>query len=90
MLYMIIESFKDRDAVPVYRRFREKGRLTPEGLTYILSWVTADFAQCYQVMECDDPKLLDQWIAQWNDIVDFEIVPVMTSQEAAVRIVPRL
>lgn len=90
MLYMIIESFKDRDAVPVYRRFREKGRLTPEGLTYILSWVTADFAQCYQVMECDDPKLLDQWIAQWNDIVDFEIVPVMTSQEAAVRIAPRL
>jgi len=63
MLYMIIESFKDRDAVPVYRRFREKGRLTPEGLTYVLSWVTADFAQCYQVMECDDPKLLDQWIA---------------------------
>jgi hypothetical protein len=90
MLYMIVESFKNHDAIPVYRRFREKGRLTPEGLTYVSSWITSDFAQCYQVVECDDPKLLDQWVAQWSDIVDFEIVPVITSQEATVQIAPRL
>ena len=90
MLYMIIESFKNRDAVPVYRRFREHGRLAPDGLTYVSSWVTSDMATCYQVMECADPGLLEQWIAQWSDLVDFEVVPVITSAQAVERIAPRL
>jgi len=88
MLYMIIESFKDGDAVPVYRRFREHGRLAPEGLTYVASWVTADMTKCYQVMECAEPQLLQQWMAQWSDVVDFEVVPVITSAQAAERIAP--
>ena len=87
---MILERFKDGDAAPVYRRFRERGRLAPEGLRYVSSWVTDDMHVCYQVMECDDRTLLDQWIARWADIVDFEVIPVMTSSEAAERIAPRL
>jgi hypothetical protein len=90
MLYMVIESFKNRDAVPAYRRFRDHGRLAPEGLTYVSSWVTADLTKCYQLMECVDPQLLGQWIAQWSDLVDFEVVPVITSAQAADRIAPQL
>lgn len=90
MHYMIVESFKNRDAVPVYQRFREQGRLAPAGLTYVSSWVTRDFAQCYQVMECDDPQLLRQWVDRWDDLVDFEIIPVIPSEEAATQIAPRL
>ena len=90
MLYLIIERFRDGDAAPVYRRFREKGRLAPEGLRYISSWVTLDMARCYQVMECDDASLLTQWTDQWKDIVDFEVLPVMTSAEAAAAIAPQL
>jgi Domain of unknown function (DUF3303) len=90
MLYMVIERFKNRDAAPVYRRFRERGRLAPDGLGYVSSWVTSDLTKCYQLMECNDPQLLDQWMAQWNDIVDFEVAPVITSAEAAERIAPRL
>lgn len=90
MLYMIIESFKNRDAAPVYRRFRDHGRLAPEGLTYISSWVTSDLTKCYQLMECADPPLLEQWIAQWSDLVDFEVVPIVTSAQAAERIAPQL
>lgn len=82
-LYLIIETFKNGDAAPVYRRFREQGRLAPDGLTYISSWTTADMSKCYQVMECADRRLIDQWIARWSDLVDFEIIPVITSAEAA-------
>jgi hypothetical protein len=87
---MIIERFRNGDAVPVYRRFRERGRLAPEGLTYISSWVTPDLACCYQVMETADPALLEQWMANWRDIVDFEVHPVISSAEAAARVAPRL
>ena len=80
---MIIENFRNGDPRPVYRRFRERGRLAPEGLTYVSSWVTEDLRRCYQVMECDDRRLLDEWIDQWKDIVDFECIPVLTSAEAA-------
>ena len=90
MLYMVIERFKDGDARPVYRRFRDQGRLAPEGLTYVSSWVTPDLRECYQVMECDGVALLEQWIAQWRDIVDFEYFPVVTSAEAARAIAPHL
>lgn len=90
MLFLIIERFRGGDPAPVYRRFREKGRLAPEGLTYVSSWVTEDLATCYQVMETADRALLEQWMAQWADLVEFEVIPVITSAEAsaAVRLCP--
>jgi hypothetical protein len=90
MLFMIIETFRGGDARPVYRRFRDQGRMAPEGLRYVASWVTEDFLRCYQVMECDDRALLDAWLARWADLVDFEVLPVMTSADAAAAIAPRL
>jgi hypothetical protein len=90
MLYMVIERFRDGDAVPVYRRFRDQGRLAPEGLRYLGSWVTDDFRRCYQIMECEDPKLLEQWMARWDDLVEFEVSAVIPSAEAATAIAPRL
>lgn len=90
MLYMVVEQFKAQDALPVYRRFQEQGRLAPEGLTYVSSWVDEKFHRCFQLMETDDRNLLDQWIANWNDIVDFEVFPVMTSHDAAVKLTPYL
>lgn len=90
MRYMIIEHFRDGDPAPVYRRFRERGRLAPEGLRYVASWVTDDLRHCYQVMECDDIALLREWMANWEDIVEFEVVPVITSAEAAAALAPRL
>ena len=89
-LYMVIEHFKGGDAVPVYRRFRERGRLAPEGLSYVSSWVDTTLEQCFQLMETDSPVLIDQWIAAWSDIVDFEVHAVISSTEAAERIAPRL
>ena len=82
---MVIEHFRDGDPRPVYRRFREQGRLAPEGLAYVSSWVTTDLARCYQVMECDDRALLDAWSARWSDLVEFEVIAVITSPEAAAR-----
>lgn len=87
---MVIEHFRDGDARPVYRRFRDRGRLAPDGLTYVSSWVTADLRHCYQVMECDDVALLEQWMAEWRDIVDFEYVSVITSPQAAAAMAPLL
>lgn len=89
-LYMVIENFKNRDAVAVYRRFRDRGRLAPEGLIYLSSWVNDQLDRCYQLMETEDRALLDRWIANWNDLVDFEVHPVITSKEAAEKIGPRL
>jgi len=85
MTYMVIERFRDGDAVAVYRRFRDRGRMAPEGLDYIASWVTPDLTRCYQVMETRDRALLDQWMANWNDLVEFEIHPVIPSKEAEER-----
>jgi uncharacterized protein DUF3303 len=90
MLYLIIERFKNGDPVPVYRRFRDRGRLAPEALKCVSSWVTSDLTRCYQVMDCDDRQLLDQWIARWDDLVDFELFPVISSAQAAERLAPRL
>ncbi len=81
MLYMVIEDFRG-DPAPVYRRFRERGRLAPEGLQYVGSWVAQDLQRCYQVMACEDRRLLDRWMEQWQDLVAFEVVPVITSAEA--------
>ena len=90
MRYLIIEHFRDGDPRPVYRRFRDAGRLAPDGLTYVSSWVTSDLRHCYQVMECEDPRLIDEWMAQWRDLVDFECIPVITSAEAASAVAPHL
>lgn len=88
VFYMIIEDFRGGRPEPVYARFRERGRLAPEGLQYITSWVTTDGARCFQVMECADRALLDSWMAAWADVVDFTVTPVMTSAEAAERFTP--
>jgi Protein of unknown function (DUF3303) len=90
ILYMVVEHFKDKDALPVFQRFRDRGRMAPQGLVYVSSWVDQRLERCYQLMETEDPALLDQWIANWSDIVDFEVHPVLTSQEAADKIAPRL
>ena len=83
MRFLVIEHFREGNPRPVYQRFAERGRLAPEGLVYVSSWVTTDLARCYQVMECNDEALLEQWMAQWRDLVDFEVMPVLTSPEAA-------
>jgi len=90
MLYVIVENFRGGDPVPVYRRFRDRGRLAPGGLRYVASWVTTDFRRCFQVMECDDPQLLERWMANWKDLVEFEVIPVQTSADAAAAIAPQL
>jgi hypothetical protein len=81
MLFMVIERFKARDPAPIYDRLREKGRSLPDGLRYVDSWVEANFDRCFQLMECDDAVLLQRWVLQWRDLVDFEIVPVSPSQQ---------
>ena len=87
---MVVEHFKNKDAAPVYRRFRENGRMAPEGLVYLSSWVEERFERCYQLMETHDRRLLDEWLGNWSDLVDFEVYPVITSKEAFERIAPRL
>lgn len=90
MLYMLIEHFRDGDPVPVYRRFRGQGRMAPDGLRYVGSWITQDLGRCYQVMECDDPALLHRWMERWADLCEFEVIPVVTSAEAQAAVAPRL
>lgn len=82
MLFMVIERFRNRDAEAIYGRVKEKGRMLPEGLHYLGSWIEPDFSRCFQLMECDDPNLFQQWKAHWQDLVEFEIVPVQTSTQA--------
>ena len=87
MQYLIIETFV-HGPEPVYRRFRARGRLAPDGLRYVSSVVTPDGSRCYQLMECDDRTLLDAWMSAWSDLVRFEVVPVISSAEAAERFGP--
>ena len=91
MLFMVIERFRDNDMVPVYRRLRQAGRSLPEGLEYVDSWVAANFSRCFQLMRCDDPRLLQAWILEWRGSgVTFEIVPVVTSKETRAIVEPHL
>ena len=88
MLYMVIERFKDPRAI--YRRLRDEGRFLPIGLRYVSSWVEPNYDRCWQVMETDDPQHLEEWTSHWRDLAEFEIVPVLTSKEAAEAIAAQL
>jgi hypothetical protein len=90
MLVLVIEHFRGGDAAPVYRRFRERGRLMPDGVRFVASWVSQDLTRCFQIMECDDPALMDKWTSHWNDLVEFEVIPVMTSAEASAALASKL
>ena len=89
-LYMVVEHFRNGDAVAVYRRFRDHGRMAPEGLVYVSSWVDEELQRCYQLMQTADRRLLYEWMENWKDLVEFEVYPVIPSKEAAERIAPRL
>ena len=90
MQFMVIERFRNRDPKPIYRRLRDSGRLMPEGLHYVSSWIEPNFERCFQVMECDDLQSLQQWIAQWSDLMEFEVVPVLSSAQTRATIEPLL
>jgi len=83
MLFMIIEHLRNQDGKAVYRRFRDKGRMTPDGLTFVGSWTEASLGRVFQLMECDDVALLQRWVVEWSDLIAFEIVPVIPGKETA-------
>ena len=89
MLYMVVENFRNGDPVPVYRRFRERGRLAPEGVKYVSSWVDEKLERCFQLMETDNRLLLDEWMEHWSDLVEFQVYAVVSSAEAAERVMQR-
>jgi hypothetical protein len=91
VLFMIIERFRDDDMLPVYKRIRDHGRMIPEGLKYVDSWVEPNFSRCFQLMECDNLRLLQEWILNWRGSgATFEIVPVLTSKETREVVAPHL
>ena len=89
MLFMVIETFGSNPKA-VYRRFRDKGRMMPDGVSFVGSWVTADLQRCFQLMECDDVALLQRWVAEWCDVAGFEIVPVVAGKDTAAALAPNL
>ena len=90
MLFMVIETIRGQDAKGVYRRFRDKGRMMPDGLAFVGSWTTADLGRVFQLMECDDVTLLQRWAAEWSDLVEFEIVPVVAGKDTAAALAGQL
>ena len=90
MQFMVIETFRNQDAQAVYRKFRDKGRMMPEGLAFVSSYVAADLSRCFQLMECNDVTLLQRWVAQWADVAAFEIVPVVAGKDTAAALGPEL
>jgi mannose-1-phosphate guanylyltransferase len=86
MLYMIIEKFHTGKAKALYDRFDENGRMLPEGVSYINSWIDEQISICYQVMESDSDEKIHQWISKWNDIVDFEVIPVISSADVKAKV----
>jgi hypothetical protein len=83
MQFMVVERFRGQDPRPIYARLAERGRMMPEGLTFVSSWVSADLDRCFQLMETDDVTVLQRWIAQWCDLMEFEVVPVVTGKATA-------
>ena len=90
MLFMVIERFASGQAPEVYRRLRERGRMAPDGARYISSWVDLNFERCFQVMDAESVEILREWTANWDDLIDFEIIAVRTSEEARAVIAPQL
>jgi hypothetical protein len=90
MLFMVIEIFRNQDAKAVYRRFGEKGRMMPDGLNVVGSWVTADLGRCFQLMEGDDAALLQRWAVEWSDLIELEIIPVLAGKDTAAALTPQL
>ena len=91
MLFMVIERFQNNDMVPIYRRLRDEGRGLPEGLTYVDSWIEPNFSRCFQLMECDDPRLLQEWVLWWRGCgATFEFVPVVPSAQTRQVVAPHL
>ena len=89
MQYLVIEHFRNRDPVPIYQRFRERGRLMPEGLSYVASWILDDLSRCYQIMETSNRALLEEWMAEWADLMEFEVFTVRSSAEVQARLAPQ-
>lgn len=83
MQFMVIERFRNQDARAIYKRLRDRGRMMPEGLAYVSSWVAADLGRCFQLMEADDVTLFQRWIAGWSDLMEFEVVPVVPGADTA-------
>jgi hypothetical protein len=83
MLFMVVEKFRNQDAKIIYRRLRDKGRMMPEGLTFVSSFVSADVSRCFQLMECDDVTKFQRWVAEWSDLMECEIVPVVAGKDTA-------
>jgi len=81
MLFMVVERFRNQDAKSIYRRLRDKGRMMPDGLKFVSSFVSADVSRCFQLMECDDVTLFQRWVAEWSDLMEFEIVPVVAGKD---------
>jgi len=90
MQFMVIETFRNQDGKAIYRRLRDRGRQMPDGLSFVSSWVQADMARCFQLMECDDVTLLQRWIVQWSDLMAFEIVPVVAGKDTGAALAPLL
>lgn len=90
MQFMVVERFRDQDSKAIYRRLRKSGRMMPEGLRFVSSFVAADFSRCFQLMECEDVTLLQRWVAEWSDLMEFEIVPVVAGKETAAALEPQL
>jgi len=90
MRFMVIETFRNQDPKPIYRRLRDSGRHMPDGLTYIDSWISADLSRCFQLMEADDLSLFQQWISAWSDLAAFEVIPVVASADTRVALADRL
>jgi len=81
MLFMVVEKFRNQDVKPIYRRLRDKGRMMPDGLKFVSSFVSADVSRCFQLMECDDVTLFQRWVAEWSDLMEIEIVPVTAGKD---------
>ena len=90
MLFMVVEKFRNQDAKTIYRRLRDKGRSMPDGLKFVSSYVSADVARCFQLMECDDVTLLQRWVAEWSDLMECEIVPVVAGKDTAAALADQL
>lgn len=90
MHFLVIEHFRNGDPIPIYQRFRDQGRMMPDGLAYVTSWITDDLTRCYQVMETAERRLLDEWLANWADLMEFEVFPVLSSPAVRERLAPRL